>query len=163
MGSRSPHRKDKEVEEARWERRRFDSSDSLRTYYCAHCASLCLISRQNLWKCPQRNTDGAWILSRNISDKEEEACWNLVLNQGEKVLVTRTSAKFDKGSTSANLVEIQYRYSCKDCGLLIAYQSEPFSERLDHSANTIFVLNDSLVEDVSEVFRRYRHMTKNRA
>eukprot|EP00906_Rhabdomonas_costata_P035727 RCo050192 len=90
------------------------------TYYCLYCSHYLLILDTPVERLPRRRTDGAFVLTDpgNMLRKHnmEEA--------GEKLL------RREKGT------ERQHRYTCKGCGLMVAYQSTPVRSLTSPSSPT---------------------------
>ena len=88
--------------------------ESLEIYYCALCGAHCLILDVLVSELPARSSDHARVVALGSHATQ------LLLEEGPCVKIKRG------GSAAAGLVEKQYRYLCKGCGLAVAYLSQPF-------------------------------------
>lgn len=86
--------------------------ESLEVYYCAYCGAHALILDRLISDLPTRSTDHARVVRTSKVQSK------LILDEGPCVQIKRTST----------LVERQYRYLCKGCGLTLAYRSNPFDD-----------------------------------
>lgn len=97
--------------------------ESLEVHYCAYCGAGALILDALVSELPQRGSDAARVVQL-----AKRHC-KLMLDEGPCVKLKR----------AAGLVEKQWRYLCKSCGLPLAYLSHPFA---DTSANKYLYLID---------------------
>lgn len=97
--------------------------ESLEVHYCAYCGAGALILDALVSELPQRSSDAARVVQL-----AKRHC-KLMLDEGPCVKLKR----------AAGLVEKQWRYLCKSCGLPLAYLSHPFA---DTSANKYLYLID---------------------
>jgi len=100
----------------------------LRTYYCEVCGTHSLVTDADLSSLPTRTSDGAAAL------EEAEYFVKRYMNEGDKVLIMRGTG-----------VETQYRYVCKECGMVLAYRPAPEPDECKYS----YFFPDALIEEQS--------------
>ncbi|EJU06223.1 hypothetical protein DACRYDRAFT_44504 [Dacryopinax primogenitus] len=81
----------------------------LRVYYCL-CGEFILVSDKRLSLFPQRKTDDAYVVRAKGADAP---IFKFNVNDGGRVFVKRPGG-----------LELQYRFNCPRCELLVAYQTQ---------------------------------------
>ncbi|KZO97991.1 hypothetical protein CALVIDRAFT_49780 [Calocera viscosa TUFC12733] len=81
----------------------------LRVYYCL-CGEFILVSDKRLSVFPQRKTDDAYVMR---SKGPGAPIFKFNVNEGGRVFVKRPTG-----------LELQYRFLCPRCELLVAYQTQ---------------------------------------
>jgi hypothetical protein len=104
--------------------------ESLEVYYCAYCGAHSLILDVLVSELPLRSSDGARVVQL------AKHATQLLLDEGPAVKIKRAPGK----AGGPALVEKQYRYVCKGCGLPLAYLSFPFK---DPSNKLLYLIADA--------------------
>lgn len=102
--------------------------DGLRVLYCRHCAQYSLVLDTPIKSLPSRKTDGAWVVREG-----RRVCLPEMI-KGPAKLIRRKCG-----------IERQYRWMCKNCGLLLAYRSVP--EKQKNSA--LYIVRGALTENLA--------------
>ena len=84
--------------------------------------------------CPSSTADGALVV------EDSKRTYKLQLKENGLKLIKRSDG-----------VEKQYRYSCSGCDLLVAYQSEPFSNSRVHLR---YIVKHALTSDPSTIMEK---------
>mmetsp|Transcript_37915 Transcript_37915/g.60897 ORF Transcript_37915/g.60897 Transcript_37915/m.60897 type:complete len:230 (+) Transcript_37915:27-716(+) len=105
--------------------------DGLKVCYCKHCGQYSMILDVLLNKLPIRKSDK----SRVVNEKKRVCKKNMIAGQAK--LIKR----------KAGGIERQYRFFCKQCGLLLCYRSVPENQVGSYT----FIVKDALTDSLSEI------------
>ena len=111
-------------------------------YFCSVCGNFCIKSERNFDNLPHRKTDDSIICILNNIKIENN------LKKSDLIIIHRGNNKYEK----------QFTFVCKNCGILIAYQSQNFENEEIEEKNKkllelfnkqenkiIYFLNDALL------------------
>jgi len=105
--------------------------ESLEVYYCAFCGAHSLILDVLISELPTRSSDRARVVQLTKHAAQ------LLLDEGPCVKLKRAPAT----AGGPALIEKQYRYLCKGCGLPLAYLSYPFKDKT--SNKLLYLIEDA--------------------
>lgn len=115
------------------------------TYYCALCGSEAMTSSNSIDGFPHRRIDDAIICLLKENNIES------FLVKDRKIVIRRGKNRYEK----------QFAFKCKNCGILMAYQSTDFKEDSEENKNKelimellnkkerkiLYVLNDGIIDN----------------